>query len=535
MKTAIVIPTCNAVRRGVWEKVLQSVENQKNCDICRIVLDSSSEDSTCLLAAEYGWKIIRLHRENFNHGKTRDRICRILYKRGFESLVFLSQDAILETPDSLAGILDFLHSNHLSGCYGRQKSSRDTLNSWQQKMFYPENSHIKSYADFTREGLMAVFFSNAFSAWNLKEVIKYGGFPKTDFGEDTLLAFQVITRGGKLGYCSESSVVHEHSNSLRSLFVRGLQIGLFHKEHSAFFRLFKKSSLPLEKKLPPLRFFLPFLTKCIGYFSGRFGEKLLPLLLFLLVWIQLVPAIFLSEVPQRDVAGRYIPMAEAFAAGNWDFAFHPRIPPFFTCCAGILLSLLRCNPFTACKLASALFLSLAVFPLYAGCRKIYDKKIAFLSCFLLVFSPYLLRLGYYALRETCGIFALSLLFYGAVLLAKCKKNFGGLLAFASGGTILLSSRGDAALFVGLAYLAFFVWDFRKNLVPWRFAVILFLSVSLLFPLLRYNYRMVGYAVPEFRHAILLNKVTGKIPALDFLRNPAPEMPLKDTAPGGKKR
>ena len=55
---------------------------------------------------------------------------------------------------------------------------------------------------------------------------------------------------------------------------------------------------------------------------SRDGKKYLAAATILLGVISLVCCIVLDDVPARDLAHRYAPMAEAFAEGNWQFALN---------------------------------------------------------------------------------------------------------------------------------------------------------------------------------------------------------------------
>ena len=165
MKTALVIPTLNAVKRGFWYDLLRSVAEQTLHLDLKLVVDSESNDQTSELAAARGWKCLRIRRGNFNHGDTRRRIVRYLHHKGFDTVVFLSQDAVLSEPGALDKLTKFLWNNPVAGCYGKQISLHEhTLNAWQRERCYPDSSRIKTQADIARDGLMASFCSNAFSA-----------------------------------------------------------------------------------------------------------------------------------------------------------------------------------------------------------------------------------------------------------------------------------------------------------------------------------------------------------------------------------
>lgn len=514
MKTALIIPTLNADRDDCWKRVLNAVDTQTFVPDLKLVIDSSSGDMTRILARDCGWNVLRIRRERFNHGGTRNRIVRLLNHRGFDVVVFLSQDVELCSPDSLKNLLTFLWSHDIAGCYGRQIAGDPrSFEAWQRRICYPEQSHINSL-----ESEFPFFFSDAFAAWKVKEVLRCGNFPVCKFGEDTLLASQVIHAGGRTGYCAEAVGRHEHPETVLSLFRRGFEVGELHAAHPELRGFHARVRLPR-------RLIFPFAVKAAGYFMGRRKDLLIPALISCAVLLLLLPALLFSELPKLDVACRYAPMAEAFAAGDWEFAFHPRVTPLLPVCAGILAKLFPVSGWAACQMASALFLALSVFPVFFAIRRIYGFGNAVFASALIPFCSYLMRLGYFGLRETAAVFGASLLLYAAALLHDSGRRPGGYLAFAFGAAVLLLSRGDTALFVAAASLILLIWDFVRHRHPLRSLAAGGLVLLILLPQMCYNWRMIGWPVPEYRHAMVLRRVSKKLPLLDKLRNPAAQLPL----------
>lgn len=525
MRTAVVIPTLNAVKRGIWGQVLDAVSRQSIPLERKIIIDSDSDDATCAVAESCGWECWKIKRENFNHGSTRDLAVRKLAENGIDTVVFLSQDVILTTQDVLTRLTGFLWSNPISGCFGRQCSTHiRTLDAWQRQWYYPERSAVRTLKDIPHDHLMTCFFSDAFSAWKTADVIHCGGFPETDFGEDMLLAAKVQNCGGGIGYCAEAVALHEHSCTLWSLFSRGMQVGAFHRNHPELRRQFGKL-LPRPLVSIPWKLLLPFGVKFSGYLCGRIGGKGIPLALFLLMWLLLFPAIWSFDFPQRDVAARYAPMAEAFARGEWQFAFHPRVTPLLPVTSGILAFLLSCNGYLACQLDASLLLTVALFPFYFGCKKIYGEKTAFFAGILFALCPPFLRLGYYGLRETGSILGVVLLFYATTVFYRQSHIRKGFLWFAVAEAILLLSRGDIALFAVIAGAMLVIWDIFRNRIPWRSILTGVAVFAMIVPQLCYNYRAIGYPVPEVRHAVVWKKLCRKTPLLKHFENPHPYIPL----------
>lgn len=273
MKVAVAIPTYNA-ENGCWGEVLQAVEQQDfACDI-KLIVDSGSSDQTCAVAERYGWKCIRIRKEKFDHGGTRRKIVKYLYRKQFDTVVLMTQDVVLSRPDSLRNLVKFLHQNSLAGCYGRQLSGNcGSLHKWQRERCYPENSSVKTKADISSLGLMTAFFSDAFGAWNIPLIMKYGAFPDAEFGEDTLLAGKLILEGHSLGYCAEAECHHEHKDDWRTLWIRGRQVGEMHRKEAWLIKTF---GMPVTKqkdgKNPPLplRALFSFCIKSAGYVFGKF-------------------------------------------------------------------------------------------------------------------------------------------------------------------------------------------------------------------------------------------------------------------------
>ena len=532
MKTAVVVPTLNAVKRGFWYEMLRAIAEQRLKIDLKLIIDSDSSDQTVELASALGWKCLRHDRRNFNHGLTRARIVRYLASKGFDTVIFLSQDVVLSEPDTLKKLTDFLWKHpEISGCCGKQISLHEkTLNAWQRERCYPNTSRIKTAADIPRDGLMAAFFSNAFAAWKIRDLIRFGNFPETDFGEDMLLASHILENGGAIGYCAEAIAIHEHSNAPFELFRRGWQIGCFHRLNPDLLRRFKKSSVTIARKNIPAGIVVPLAIKAMGYCSARFRDLVLPALLFLMLWILLAPCIILEDYPLPDVAMRYAPMADAFARHNWLFAFHPRITPLLPVSAGLIASVFHCGGFLACKLASSLFLSLSIFPLYAATRRLFGRPLAACTSVLFIVCPYILRFGYYGSRESGTIFGLLLCVYAAVLLSRSPRRFAPWYWFTLGETVILLSRGDMILFAALLYAGLFVWDCIRFRIPFRSILTGFAVLILLTPLLCNNRRMIGYPVLDTRHATVFNLVSEKIPPLKQLVHPDPVMPVDIVMP-----
>ena len=231
--------------------------------------------------------------------------------------------------------------------------------------------------------------------------------------------------------------------------------------------------------------------------------------LFVLFFLLSLILSFIDVIPARDVAFRYAPMAKAFACGDWEYAFHPRTPMALSIMAGIVCFLFKCSGFMACKIISTLFYSLTVFPVYGLCFATFknNKSIAFMTAFLTGLCSHLIRLGYSGLRDSIKEFAIILIVLGIIKIYQQRNNFRGFLYSFVGAGLLILSRVDTVFFAFMAIgiiLCFDIWV-KKIRLPWRTVlgvIIIFLIIS---PNLIYNYKVVGYPVPEVRFGVILEK------------------------------
>ncbi len=222
-----------------------------------------------------------------------------------------------------------------------------------------------------------------------------------------------------------------------------------------------------------------------------------------------LPMLLWDNLTVSDVATRYAPMAEAFACGNWQQAFHPRIPPLFVIVSGVFASLFHISGTAACELCSALFFALTVFPLMSLMKKIYNYKYAVWATVMFICCSRLLRIAGMGLRDSAKCFFLVLAVYGLICFFR-KYNWKG-AAYCSLGCIGLAlTRGDSLLFAFLFLAAIALIElFKEKCFPLKTLCAGLIFIILISPWGYYEYRQTGWPVMELRHATLLNKVFDK--------------------------
>lgn len=224
---AVIVPTYNA--GDLWPLWLDSLNKQSVQPDKFLVVDSSSSDNTVELSLSYGADVRIISPVNFNHGGTRNYAVSEVGE--VDVVVFLTQDAILSNPDSLAKLVSAFKHSDISAVCGRQLPHVDAnpLAKHAREFNYPPESMIKSFNDVSVLGLKTAFMSNSFAAYRRSSYESLGGFPKnTILAEDMYLAAKMILAGHKVAFCAEAMVYHSHNYTPWDEFRRYFDIGVFH-------------------------------------------------------------------------------------------------------------------------------------------------------------------------------------------------------------------------------------------------------------------------------------------------------------------
>lgn len=273
MKTALAIPSCNANASGLWQQVLEAFAAQSLQPELRLLCDSASSDDTCMLAEKAGWQVMKIARSEFNHGLTRQRMFEMLAAEGAEVVIMATQDALPGDEKCLQVLVDNLISTGAAVSYARQISRNPgSFDQFCREKNYPAVSMLKRKEDIPHLGLMTAFCSDTLAAWRVSAVQAAGGFPETEFGEDTLLAAKLIRAGEAVSYCAESVCFHTHKDSVAENFRRGVCIGRMHAANPELGRDFGSAETKGARQFC-WRHPLCFAAKAAGFILGRAGGR----------------------------------------------------------------------------------------------------------------------------------------------------------------------------------------------------------------------------------------------------------------------
>jgi rhamnosyltransferase len=249
-----------------------------------LVIDSSSDDETTILAQNYGVEVLTIPKTEFNHGTTRERGRKHL---NTDIVVMLTQDAYA-FEDTLDKLVFPLLKQEASISYARQipHVGASFFEAFPRSFNYPAESHIRSLQDLSRYGVYTFFCSNSCAAYLNCALDEIEGFQPTLFGEDTVAVAKLLQRGHKIAYVAEAQVRHSHDYSLKQEFRRHFDIGISRRSYSHLIQqggkdtkrgsAYVKAMLKeLKKEAPHL---IPYavlqsMTKLIGYRIGQMSEK----------------------------------------------------------------------------------------------------------------------------------------------------------------------------------------------------------------------------------------------------------------------
>lgn len=232
---AVIVLTRNA--GALWSEWIKGIQQQTVQAGRYLVVDSSSTDQTAQQALAAGLEVYSIAADTFNHGGTRQLAAELCH--GAEYLIFLTQDAILDEPDSLELLLAQLVDAKVGMAYGRHipHPYASLIEKHARSYTYPEASAVRSKADLDELGFRAAFSSDVYAAYRASALRSIGGFPEHIIvSEDSYVSARLLLAGWKVVYSAESSVRHSHQYSLLQIFRRYFDIGVFHASEATLLR-----------------------------------------------------------------------------------------------------------------------------------------------------------------------------------------------------------------------------------------------------------------------------------------------------------
>ena len=236
---AVIIPTLNGGE--VWLRCLDALRQQVPQPDCVMIVDSGSSDDTDKAAVEAGFELVRIAKGTFDHGGTRQMAAERL--AAFDVLVYLTQDAVLASPNALARLVASFSDPKVGTAYGRQlpRQGSAAIEAHARLFNYPPQSNTRTLAAKAHMGIKAAFTSNSFAAYRTEALSAVGGFPTSlILGEDMVVAARMLQAGWAVAYVAEAQVWHSHGYTLLQEFKRYFDIGVMHQDQAWILRDFGK-------------------------------------------------------------------------------------------------------------------------------------------------------------------------------------------------------------------------------------------------------------------------------------------------------
>ncbi len=224
LKVSVIIPTWNAepwLERQLDCLLKQTVEAEV------LVVDSGSRDATVRIAERYSGRVrlLRISRETFDHGGTRDDALR---RSTGEFVLFLTQDALPAGNRYIENLLRPFQDPSVAAVFGRQTARPDApvYERYIKEFNYPDRKRVWGKEETGRLGAKAYFFSDVCSAYRRSCYLSAGGFDHScDISEDMLIAAKLLHAGWKLAYEPEAVVLHSHAPTVPEEYRRYVRIG----------------------------------------------------------------------------------------------------------------------------------------------------------------------------------------------------------------------------------------------------------------------------------------------------------------------
>ena len=213
-------------------KLVDSFKLQKNINIKNIVFPltlshTEEDDLNRKIIKDNNIISFEIEKEKFSHSLTRQKAIEEYCKS--KIVVMISQDIVLTNEDVFYNLVKDIASGESAYNFARQISKYKNIEKYIREKNYPKESYVVTNEDVAKKGFMAYFASDACSAYDRDVFLKVGGYKGYDImmSEDALYSKIILEAGYKKKYCADAIVEHSHKYTLKELYKRYYDTGVF--------------------------------------------------------------------------------------------------------------------------------------------------------------------------------------------------------------------------------------------------------------------------------------------------------------------
>lgn len=221
------------------EDLVLSFKKQKDVNIKNIVfpmtLSHTEEDDVIRdIIKRYNIISFEVEKEQFSHSLTREKAIREYCSSPI--VVMISPDIRLANENTFYNLVKDIAEKKSVYNFARQICDNKSIEKYIREKNYPKESYFVSKEDIPNMQFMAYFASDACSAYDREVFIKLNGYQGYDImmSEDTLYSKFVLDAGYKKKYCADAVVIHSHKYTLKQLYERYYDTGVFHEQVNLF-------------------------------------------------------------------------------------------------------------------------------------------------------------------------------------------------------------------------------------------------------------------------------------------------------------
>lgn len=225
MKIDIICPLYNA--EAYIENLHASILKQKNVEIHSIkYILTESKDSSEKILNQLHISYEKIKKEEFSHSTVREKAA---MASTADILVFITQDIDIRRDDWLYHLVLPIIQGEAEASFSKQITKYDNLEKYTREKNYPKESYVASKDSLETMGMRAFFFSDASSCIKTEIFQQLNGYDGKNLliNEDQYIAYKLIMNGYRIKYCSDSKIYHSHNFTIKELYQRYRDIGIF--------------------------------------------------------------------------------------------------------------------------------------------------------------------------------------------------------------------------------------------------------------------------------------------------------------------